>query len=134
MCRKLASIVFLVIVLIIVQSVEIIYDTDYLPNAQYFDCLHYTNEKTNTYSIKYCIQSQDNNNSQKQIHRNRSTQCNKGAIAHSFSSLFEQDIHPSVVLSTFQSGIEQADRYGTYFFHRKMNNSSEIINDNYICK
>jgi hypothetical protein len=39
-----------------VETVELIHDTDY---AQYFDCLHYTNEFTNTYSIKYCIQPEN---------------------------------------------------------------------------
>ena len=130
----LTSMIFLAVVLVMVESVEIIHDTDYLPNAQYFDCLHYTNENTNTYSIKYCIQRRNSSHIQRRIVQNGPTQCDRGAIAHSFSSLFEKGIHPSVVLSTFQSGIEQADRYGAYFFRRQMNDSSRIINDDLICK
>jgi hypothetical protein len=130
----LASMIFLTVILVVVEPVEIIHDTDYLPNAQYFDCLHYTNENTNTYSIKYCIQRENNSNVQRRIDRNGSTQCDKGAIAHSFSSLFEKGIHPSVVFSTFQSGIEQVDRYGTYFFRQQMNDSFRIINDDFICE
>jgi hypothetical protein len=130
----IASMIFLTVILVMVKTVEIIHDTDYLPNAQYFDCLHYTNENTNTYSIKYCIQRKNSSNFQRRIDRNGSTQCDKGAIAHSFSSLFEKGIHPNVVFSTFQSGIEQADRYGTYFFRRQVNDSSGIINDDFICK
>jgi hypothetical protein len=130
----LASMILITVVLVMVKSVEIIHDTDDLPNAQYFDCLHYTNENTNTYSIKYCIQPKNSSYFQRQINRNEPVQCDKGATAHSFSSLFEKGIHPSIVFSTFQSGMEQADRYGTYFFHRQMNNSFEIINDDFICK
>ncbi len=130
----LVSLVFLTVVLVVMESVEIIHDTDYLLNAQYFDCLHYTNEITNTYSIKYCIQQKSIIDIKEPIDRNEETQCEKGGIAHSFSSLFEKDIHPSVVFSTFQSGIEQADRYGAYFFRRQVNDLSWINNDDLICK
>jgi hypothetical protein len=122
-------IVCLATLLVPVQNIEVIYDTDNLTHAQYFDCLHFTNIHTNTYSIKYCIQRKNVTSVQKQIN-----QCQKGAPAHSFSSLFERDIHPSLVLSTFHSGIEQADRYGAYFFRRKVNNLSILNDDDVVCK
>jgi hypothetical protein len=130
----LDSMIFLTVLLVVVEPVEIIHDTDYLPNAQYFDCLHYTNENTNTYSIKYCIQRKYIIDIKEPTDRNEQTQCKNDTVTHSFASLFEKGIHPSVVLSTFQSGIEQADRYGAYFFHRQVNDSSRIINDDSICK
>jgi hypothetical protein len=61
--------------LIAVETIEMIHDIDYLPNAQYFDCLHYTNKFTNMYLIKYRIQSKEINSFQKQSERNEQTQC-----------------------------------------------------------
>ena len=134
MWSTLVSVILLTVKLTIVKSVEIIHDTDDLPNAQYFDCLHYTNKNTNTYSIKYCVQPENSSYFQRRINRNEAVQCDNGATVHSFSSLFEKEIHPSVVLSTFRSGMEQADRYGAYFFNRQLNNLFEIIKDDFICK
>ena len=79
-------IVFLTTLLAPVQNMEVIYDTDNLKDAQYFDCLHFTNILTQTYAIKYCIQPKNVTSVQKQIN-----QCQKEATAHSFSSLFERD-------------------------------------------
>jgi hypothetical protein len=129
-----AFIVLVPMALVTVGTVELMYDTDYLPNARYLNCLHYTNEFTNTHSIKYCIQPEIIADYQKRFDQSEQTQCTKGAITHSFSSLFEKDINPSTVLSTFRSGIEQADQYGAYFFHRKVNDYSVLIDDYFICK
>ncbi|CAF1428876.1 unnamed protein product, partial [Adineta steineri] len=120
--------------LVTIHGIELIHDTDILPNAQYFDCLDYTNEFTNTRAIKYCIQPKNITNYTKQINTNDQIQCENGGVAYSFSSLFKDDIDPSTVLSTFHSGIEQADRYRTYYFRRKENDSSALINDDdYVC-
>ena len=89
--------------LVAVETMELMHDTDYLLNAQYFDCLHYTNERTNTYSIKYCIQPKNIFDFRRQTDLNE-TRCGKSTIAHLFSSLFEQGIDPNTVLSTFRSG------------------------------
>ncbi|CAF1457476.1 unnamed protein product [Adineta steineri] len=126
-------IIFLTTTLVVVETTETVHNTDYLSNAQYFDCLHYTNEYTHTYSIKYCVQPENITNTQKQNHRNKQTQCDKGTTAHSFTSLFENDIDPYTVLSTFRSGVEQADRYGSYYFSRQLNNSSVLIDNDSIC-
>ncbi|CAF0992343.1 unnamed protein product [Adineta steineri] len=120
--------------LVTVQGIELIHDTDILLNAQYFDCLDYTNEFTNTRAIKYCIQPKNITNYTKQINADDQIQCENGGVAYSFSSLFKDDIDPSTVLSTFHSGIEQADRYGTYYYRRKENDSSALIDDDvYVC-
>lgn len=119
---------------IMIEPIEIIHDTDYLPDAQYFDCLHYTNEFTNTYAIKYCIQPKDINSFEGRINRNAQSQCEKGAIRYSFSSLFENGIHPNVVLTTFHSGIDKADQYASYYFRRQMRNSFTPISDDFVCK
>ncbi|CAF1293196.1 unnamed protein product [Adineta steineri] len=120
--------------LVTIHGIELIHDTDILPNAQYFDCLDYTNEFTNTRAIKYCIQPKNITNYTKQINADDQIQCENGGVAYSFSSLFKDHIDPSTVLSTFHSGIEQADRYGTYYFRRKENDSSALIgDDDYVC-
>jgi hypothetical protein len=127
-------IVFPITVLVVVETIEVIHNTDHLSNAQYFDCLHYTNEFTSTYSIKYCIQPENITSSQKYKYQNEQIQCNTGATAHSFTSLFKTNIHPYTVLSNFRSGIEQADRYGAYYFLRQSTNSSVLIDNEFICK
>ena len=129
-----AFIIFLTTALVVVGTIELLHDTDFWLNAQYFDCLHYTNEFTNTHAIKYCIQPKNVADFPRRLYRNDPVQCEKSAIAYSFSSLFERDIHPSIVLSTFRSGIEQADRYGAYFFRRKLNNLSDLTDNDFVCK
>jgi hypothetical protein len=127
-------IVFITTATVTIQIMELLHDTDNLPNAQYFDCLHYMNKFTNTYAIKYCIQPENISEYKTLPSLNNDTQCKKGTTGHWFSSLYEQGIEPNIVLSIFQSGIEQADRYAAFFLHKQKNDLSISVHDEFICK
>ena len=134
MWSTFSFVVFSIPVLVVVENIEVIHNTDYLSNAQYFDCVHYTNEFTSTYSIKYCIQPENIPTSQKHRNQSEPRQCNKDATVHSFASIYETSIHPYTVLSSFRSGIEQADRYAAYYLLRQSTKSFVLADNEFICK